>query len=225
MRVVTYHAVQDNVLALEQLLVLLVVPDKAAFSVDSLGLAAQVALTTLLRIAIHVHAHAMGIAGMQAAGAMAPFALNARLGPGPHDARQVVLVRTRWPDRIAGGVAGATVVRNVLLTGAVGHPPGIRADSLVGKVILGSGVCITSDDVAVLVDEASFPVVATNDVANVVPGVPLRRLGDFGEWIVRRLAIHHRIQLPGVARFDEHLKDLCVTCSTGFRSYIFGTGR
>jgi hypothetical protein len=134
------------------------------------------------------------------------LALNPRLSPGTHDTWQFVLVRTLWPVGIPGGVAGPTIVWYVLVTGVIGHPLWIiMARDRVGKVVLAGVFRISrlarriGDDITFLVHKAGFPIVAADDVANVIPGVTLWRLRDLGKGVVWGLAVHHLIQLPGVA--------------------------
>ena len=137
---------------------------------------------------------------------MAGFALDARLGPGADDAGPVVLAAL-WA--VACGVAGAAIILQLGRAGFVLHPIRFRADDRVGEIVLVEIFRIADhrfrfvgDNVALLVYEARFPVVPT-DEADIVPGVPFGWVGDLCERILRRLSIDHRVELPGVTRFHE----------------------
>ncbi len=129
---------------------------------------------------------------MQAARPVASLALDAWLGPGPYQAWQVVLVRVLWPGRIAGGVAWAAVVWLFDLASVITHPARLVVPrDGVGKVVLGGDVLIySSDDETILVNKASLPVIAANDVGDVIPGIVF---GQLGERIGRRLTVHHGV--------------------------------
>jgi hypothetical protein len=56
------------------------------------------------------------------------------------------------------------------------HPPSILPYGFVLKVVLCSAILITGDDVSIRVDEACLPVVAADNIGDVIPGVTFRGL-------------------------------------------------
>jgi hypothetical protein len=133
MRVVTLHAIQDGVLALEQLFILLMVLDEAILGVDLFDRIAAVALATFLRITANLDARAIRVFGMQTAWPVTGLALDARLGPGTNDARQAILIALRF---VAGGMAGAAVKLQLWLTRMILDPTRLFAHDRISKIIL-----------------------------------------------------------------------------------------
>ena len=85
--VVADNAVQRDMLALKELLVLFVVLDKAALGVDPLGCPAQVALAALLRVAVDLHTHAVRVGNVHAARTVALLALDTGFSPCAYETR------------------------------------------------------------------------------------------------------------------------------------------
>jgi hypothetical protein len=120
-----------------------------------------------LSIAVDQHLVGLGVRGMSAPRAMAFFTLNAFKGPGTNQARPAILITLR---AIAGGVAGAAIIIQLCLACVESHPPVAKFELLIEEIVLSCGILIlTGNDEAILVDEPRFPVVAADDVANIIP--------------------------------------------------------
>ena len=77
---------------------------------------------------------------------------------------------------VARSVTTSTVIGSVFFTSMIGNPTFFDNDITStwinqGEVILGSRIFITSDDVAVVVNKASFPRKTADDKTDVVPCV------------------------------------------------------
>jgi hypothetical protein len=188
---------------------LFVMVDEAVLGIHRFDLAATMALAAQFSVTNDLHTEPARVGGMQAAGSMAGLALDARFGPGADDAGAVVLAAL-WA--VARGVAGAAVILQLGRARFILHPTGFLADDGVGEIVLveifriaDHRARLVGDDVALLVHEARLPVITADDVADIVPGVPFGRVGNFCERILRWLSIDHRVELPGVARFHERV--------------------
>ena len=227
MRIMAVHAVDRQVFALEELFILLVVLNKTTAGIDRRDITADVAFAALFCAAVNHHCDAAWIGSVQAAGPVAFLTPDARLAPGADQPWQAVLVAL---GIVAGGVAGAAVVGLVFFTGMVAYPASIVADHRVGKVVLADIFGIprfargVGDDVPFLIDEARLPVVAADDVGDVIPGVALRNFEDLGERIIRGLAVNHRVQLVPVAGLGHNGKSFLVASAAGITADIFGAG-
>ena len=88
---------------------------------------------------------------------------------------QIILVTL---GTIASRMAGTTIVGLLFLAGMVANPIVAHVQVGIVEVVLGGGIGVTGDDVTFLVDETGLPVVTTNDVTNVILGVPFGRAGE-----------------------------------------------
>ena len=198
-RVMAVNTFQGHVFGLEKFFILLMVLDESTLGVNLLGCATVVTFTTLIRAAVHYGHHAVRIVCVQASGAVAGFTLDARFTPCADQARQTVLVQTGIV-LVAGGVTCATGI-GLFLALMIRHPVRIIPHNGIREVVLstvGDRTFFTGDDIPVLVDETGFPVVSTDDVGNVIPGVALGDLEHFGEGVHRRLTVHDPVQFVGM---------------------------
>jgi hypothetical protein len=150
---------------------------------------------------------------------VAGLAFYAWLCPGSNQTRLIILIPSR---AVTGSVALATIVLKLRLARVIAHPAVVLKEDRVGEIILvqicGIGDHLArrvGDNIAVLVDEPGFPVVSADDIADIVPGIAFRRSFEPCEWVFRRLAIHHRVELPGMARFYVNIIDIRVATAAG----------
>ena len=121
---------------------------------------------------------------MVASGTVTGFTLHTRCGKSAGHARKIILALSAivLKERPPGGVAGAAVIR----LGARVFVRMIPNPFLRQQVVLDR---VAGDDKAFLIDETRFPVISANHVADIVPGIAFRWVGDFSKWILRRLTI------------------------------------
>ena len=99
MRVVANHAIEHNVLPLEQVAIAAAVLDKTIADHQPVARAAAVAFFASPRIAIDLHVEARRVTGMQAAGAVTGFTAYAFLRPGAGYPSKIVLIAARVKAR------------------------------------------------------------------------------------------------------------------------------
>lgn len=220
----TIDALEGEVFALEELLILLVVFDETTRGVDGFGSTAYMAFATLLGAAINLHGYTMRVADMVAAGSVAFLAADTWFGPCADEPFQVILVYVGRPGGISRGVARSAVIDLVSFSGVVSDPASVGADNIVGEVVLCGGILVgTGDDEAVKIDKTSLPVIAADHVGNLIPGIPVRWIGYFCERIFRRLTVDDLVQLIWVTGKHEHVVGFAMTLLAGWAADILGT--
>ena len=106
---------------------------------------------------------------------------------------------------IPGGVAGATVVRFVFFASVVTYPAVTHFQLFIPEVVLGCGIRIAGDDVSIMVDEACLPVITTDYIADVIPGISFGDINKLSVRVFGRLAVDNLIQF---IRVSALIKDI-----------------
>jgi len=169
-RIVAQHAVDRHMLALEQLFILFMMPDKPATRIDGLHSTAAVACSTLFRVAINEHPDSPRILCMQASRTMTCFTSNTWLGPGSHNTRKTVLMCTLGLVCVSCGVTGTAVVWP-FFSRMIRYPSHVCAHNGVCKIVLPKKLLVTFGtryDVPILSDKPGLPVVATDYVRYII---------------------------------------------------------
>jgi hypothetical protein len=148
---------------------------------------------------------------MKAARSMALLALDATFCPRADQSNQAILVAFR---AVAGCVASSTIIR-LFLPWMVRHPFIAQVQVRVIEIVLGSGLFVTGNNEAILVDESGFPIITTNDIRDIIPSISFGRARYISKGIIWRLAILDLVKLPRMSALYKNIADFLVTFSTG----------
>jgi hypothetical protein len=162
-----------------------------------------------------------------AAWSVTGLALHTGFFPGTDQPWQVILVAER---AVARGMAATAVIGEIFLPGVVCYPTCILSDDPIGEVELVEVLAVTAlsrrigDDVAFLVNKAGFPVISTDHIGDIVPGVTFGKLFEFGERVIGRLSVDDWVKFPSMARFNENLVNIRMAAPTSLGANVFGGG-
>jgi hypothetical protein len=67
-------------------------------------------------------------------------------------------------------MAGSTIIR-LFFSRMIGHPLRFGPYVIIREIVLGGAVIATGDDEPIVVNEASHPAIATNNVADIFPRI------------------------------------------------------
>jgi hypothetical protein len=211
---VAIDAVKDKVFALVEFLVLFVVADEPPAGIYLFFRAAAVTLAAALSIADNLHMYTVGIHDVVAAGAVTFLTLDTRFSPGADEAGKAILVADR---AVAGGMAVAAGI-GFFFSSKIWDPVPAHAQQSVLQVVLGGRVFIAGDDITLRIDEERLPVIPADHVADIIPGIVIRGIGDLAEGVLRGLPIHHRIKLVRMSGLNEVGIDFLMAGCAGLRA-------